>query len=355
MLFKKSLRKLLYVLIPGLACFSAGAQFSIRNPSYKTKESSELTIDAIRFYPDSLILDLQYYGSPRFDNPGFYINNTTKIEFVNGGDWPFATWSSRVSNLVNAYYSNMTYVRKSTYHSFSVVFPFSLFKIVEGQNGDKRKAFDFFLMSDPLQINFINCDKNYRSQHQLNYGNCFDIEQLKLTLPLESWTALWCSSFMNQYLVKDEFETTAKYKARLSPDSVRAKIEDQAQQIHDYFAINYLSRIKKQVPAINYDSDNEIFSIEYQGAQKMTVSMPISTAPAFKKKMVEGNLSLNDMSLVQLSSGTYFIESIDYKDKSTGKIITIDNKLDEPGDAISALQIKTLNWLRSNYKGYNGF
>ena len=326
------------------------AQYFIKNPSYDKRENTHIDIEALRFFPDSLVMDFSYYGDPNVENPGYRINYGTKIELRNLDK----VKSYTVSKLVNADFSTYTYVKKKKTEYFSVVFPFSLFDLLIRGDIDANVR-NVFTEQKPFNFNFVECTSAYRTTNKIAFGNCFNFSNINVNLPSEQWAVLYCSGYLNSLLAKGEFETTAQFQRRTAPDSLNKLLTTQIDALYDLFSSAYIKSMNDKLDNITYNADREEFTLEYEGADKAVVFVSLAQAPAFKRKVESGDLALSDVKLVRLPGGTHFIEKLIYLDSDTKKTVALENKIKLKSNPKKEFYERVMSDLKRYYTAYRGW
>ncbi len=326
---------------------SAQAQYYIKKPSYDKRENTNIDIEGIRFFTDSMIIDFSYFGNPNVPDPRFRVNPGTEIQLRNLDDFD----NIRVTKLVNAKFYEYTSVKKNRTETFSVIFPFSFYNLLVDGNVDNN-VYNFFTAKAPFNLNFIECSTDYRTSQKLSFGSCFNFSNIKINLPAENWTTLFCSGYLNSLLTKDEFETTASYKSRTSTDSLRHKLAVQIDVLYSLFSSNYQLEMNKQSKSLTYNADREEFTITYQGAERAVVFMPLAQAPAFKKEVENNDLFLSDVKLVRLNNGSYHIEKMVYENKNQKKKVELENKVKLKNNPKKEFHDKVMDDLKRYYPNY---
>ncbi|MGV3656727.1 MAG: hypothetical protein ACO1NX_02190, partial [Chitinophagaceae bacterium] len=332
-----------------LLCFStaAQAQYFVKSPSYDKRENTSLNIEAIRFFTDSLVIDFSFTGSADASSSKYKINPGTEIQLRNLDGFD----NIRVSKAVNAEFYDYTYVKKNKTENFSVIFPFSFYKLLVNGNVDEN-VYEVFTAEAPFNLNFIECSTDYRKRQKLAFGSCFNFSNIRINMPAENWTTLFCSGYLNALLTKDEFETTAKYKSRTSPDSLRHKLTVQIDALYSLFSSNYQLEMNNKRKTLSYNADREEFSIDYEGAEKAVVFLPLAQAPDFKKEVENNDLTLTDVQLVRLNNGSYHIEKMVYENKTKKKKVELENKVKLKNNPKKEFHDKVMADLKRYYTAY---
>ena len=329
---------------------AAQAQYFIKNPSYDKRENTSIDIEAVRFFPDSLVVDFSYYGDPAASNPGYRINYGTRLKLRNLDD--FDTY--RVTKLVNADHSEYTYVKKKKTELFSVVFPFSFYNLLV--DGDlEANLYEVFTTESPFNFNFVECSTEDREENKIPFGSCFNFSNIKINMPPENWAVLFCSGYLKNQLVKGEFETTAQYKKRTSPDSINMELKSQIDALYDLFSSSYINAMNKKDKSLTYNADREEFTIEYEGSEKAVVFMPLAQAPSFKSKVEDDAMMLTDVELVRLPNGKHFIEKMVYEDSKTKNKVELLNKVKLKNNPKKEFHDQVMNDLKKYYTAYKGW
>jgi len=326
------------------------AQYFIKNPSYDKRENNNIDIEAIRFFADSLVIDFSYYGNPNVDNPGYRINYMTELALRNQKG--FETYL--IADKVNVKYDDYTYVKKKKTENFSLAFGFSVYELLmEAELSDK--LFDVFSTDAPFNFNFIECSTNYRTAQQIAYGNCFNFSNIKTNMPPENWSVLFCSGYLNAQLVKGEFETTAQFKSRTAPDSINYALKTQIDYLYDLFSRNYRSSMNRIKKTLTYNADREEFTIEYAGAEKAVVHMPLAKARDFKANVENDKISLYSVSLERLPNGKHHIVKLGYQDSKTKERFELENKIKLKTNPRKEFLDRVMSDLKKYYTAYKGW
>lgn len=329
---------------------TAQAQYFVKNPSYDKRENTSIDIEAIRFFPDSLVMDFSYYGDPAASNPAYRINYGTELKLRNLGDYD----AYPVTKLVNADHSEYTYVKKKKTELFSVVFPFSFYNLLVDGNLELN-IYEVFTTESPFNFNFVECSTEDRTEKKIAYGNCFNFSNIKINMPPENWAVLFCSGYLNAQLVKGEFETTAQYKKRTSPDSVNTELKSQIDALYELFSTGYMNDMNDNDKSLTYNADREEFTIEYEGAEKAVVFMPLAQAPSFKTKVENDVMKLTDVELVRLPNGKHFIEKLVYEDSKTKNKVELLNKVKLKSNPKKEFHDRVMSDLKKYYSAYKGW
>lgn len=329
---------------------AAQAQYFVKNPSYDKRENTSIDIEAIRFFPDSLVMDFSYYGNPDVSKPGYRINYGTRLKLRNLDDFD----SYPVTKLVNADHITYTYVKKKKTELFSVVFPFSFYNLLV--DGDlEMNIYNVFTTDAPFNFNFVECSTEDRTEKKIAFGSCFNFSNIKINMPPQNWAVLFCSGYLNNQLVKGEFETTAQYKKRTSLDSINLELKSQIDALYDLFSSNYINSMNNKSKSLTYNADREEFTIEYEGAEKAVVFMPLAQAPSFKSKVEDEEMLLKDVELVRLPNGRHFIEKFIYEDSKTKSKVELLNKVKLKNNPKKEFHNQVMSDLKKYYTAYKGW
>lgn len=329
-------------------CTGLQAQYDIRigNPAYSSSENPQLSLEAVRFTPGRITLEMAYTAISKDD--GYRLGRQTKLffeEFANGG--------AAVKEVKGVDYTNFTRLKQGSTGRFSASFPFSFFDLVIDDEGwFTEEALDRFLTPTPLVMDLVECTDSYKQLNDVT--GCFNISGIRLPVKEEDMDLMLCYGFLDAYLQKSEFETTVKYQQRIHADTVQKKLRKLIEGMELLTAMSYHARLAEERQELAYDADQETFTLKFPGARPVRVKVPIATAPAFKKNYQSGALVLTDLAASSDQSGTFVIRSLTFTE---GKKERVLNNLDWPATAnlLKEKQDRVLATLRKVYPKNTGF
>lgn len=275
---------------------SAGAQYTVKNPAYSSRETETISIEAIRYYPDHIWIDLVYQDHIN-NEPGYRINSSTTVNLPWLEDMEF-----KLDNVSNVGYTDYKYVKKGSKNVFSLRFPFNIADIFENDDDYNLAVLRRMAASFPLKMDLVECTESYKKR--TNTGGCFNITGINFGLTADQLSVLYCERVLQESLKKDEFETTATFQKRTHPDSLKKAVMVEIRAFEQVYMLSRLIAMSKTVPSINYDSDSELFTIQYTGVKSLRIKVPLDKARAFKENIlarkleiqkVEGERDINDM------------------------------------------------------------
>jgi hypothetical protein len=123
---------------------------------------------------------------------------------------------------------------------------------------------------------------------------------------------------------KGEFEKTEDYKKRVTEEKRRAKADEYASEALDHLEEIFAKRINwNRFTLGKYDADNESFLLTHPELGKITLSVPIDYAPAFKKHFSKLNFSSPDF---VYANNQFNLSELTIKDPVNGKSFQYDNE-----------------------------
>lgn len=295
------------------ACFLfvftvATAQFKIANPSYKSRESSYMSLTGARISYNKLWLDMQYISYR--DNAKFMIGPQTVLQIPGYSDESYS-----VEGLRNAT-TTLSPIPSNKYIDLAVGFDIPFGEMLEDEWDDKDAMLQFFKNGE-LYVDFVNCTSNFRSNNGFSYGDCFNFLGIKLKMEVEKWNALYCYNIFESLKKKGEFETTAQYQKRTSKDSIDKKVQLMMDLFEDDCRTAFILGIKDKTPQITYNADTEKFTIVYPGAEAVTIKVALDKAQAFKEDLISGKITLSNADVVRRENGKYVFDRLYFKKNST--------------------------------------
>lgn len=331
-------------------CAGVQAQFDIRigNPAYSSSENPQLSLETVRFTPGRITLDMAYTASSKSD--GYRLGRQTKLSFED-----FSNGEASVKEVKGVDYVNFTTIKSGTTGRFSASFPFSFFDLVTDDEGwFSEEALDRFMSSPtPLVFDLVECTDSYKALNDVT--GCFNISGVRLPVKEEDMDLMLCYGFLDAFLQKSEFETTAKYQQRINTDTVQKKLRKLIEGMELLTSMSYYAKLSKERPELTYDADQETFTIKFSGARTVRVKVPIATAPAFKKNYQSGALVLTDLAASSDQSGTFVIRTLTFTEGN--KKEKVFHNLDWPATAnlLKEKQDRVIATLRKVYPKSAGF
>lgn len=340
---KKNHLPLAIFLLCGLLLRSAilQAQYDIRisNPTYRSSENSRLSLEAVRFTPGRIILDLAYKADNKSN--GYRLGRQTQVAFRG-----FTNGKSNVKEVKGVEHDNFTTIKPGRTGRFSASFPFSFFHLMTEQGGLSDEAIERFTLSSPFVADLVECTDSYKQLNDVT--GCFNISGIQLDVKEEDLGLMLCYDFLDTYLKKDEFETTAQYQRRINPDSVHKKLAGIIESVELLMSMNYTVKMMQEHPQLTYNADQETFTIQYPGARPARIKVPASQAAAFKQDVQLDRYSLDNLITSTDKNGTFVIRALTLiRDK---KEISFNN-LDWPGhiDLFREKKDRVLAMLKKTY------
>lgn len=297
---------------------TANAQLVTKNFTHGSKESYNISLKQIEFLPERIWLNFDFKNP--YGDGNIYLGSQTDLgikTFYTASDKPLLERKN-----INA--SGMSTSKNKTYN-FSAGFRFCLPSLLGDVDYEDmlQSEVDFFLKGN-LELYFWNCTSDERSSLGLKYGDCFNIPDIKLNMHPEKWMALYAADRLNAAYEKDEFETTADYKKRTSPDSVKAKAKN---YIDVYFSkqesVYYDEVVKASKQDITYNADKEEFTLKYDLAEPVIIKVKSKDARTFKEGVLDGSITCEDFFITYNTSGKLVFRDITFK--QNGKEILYEN------------------------------
>lgn len=309
--FRRSitLLSLFYVFIPVMS----SGQYVVKNPTYTYRENSRVNIQAVRVNPDHLWIDFLYKET--INGVSISFNDYTKIIFDN-----FLNKNFLVDGVNNISSNTYQKTKRGKSYYFSARFPFSIYDLFfDSENKPVKSAVQNFIATFPLKLNIVNCDQQRRKAYNISTGLCWDFRGVKLNLSMDQTQVLLLQSVLQKKLVKDEFETTAGYEARMRPDSIFTMISYYMKDMEWIFESICLNRMKLAQPVIQYNSDQQVFTMQYPGVAPVRFKYPIEKARSFKDSITGKTIWMHELQGTRDSNDIFHLSVIELTDKKGKK------------------------------------
>ena len=126
---------------------------------------------------------------------------------------------------------------------------------------------------------------------------------------------------VEEWQKKGEYEKTAHYKKRVTPENRQKKVEEFTQQ-----TINELAREKLDYSTCSseYDADNEVFKLDYDNFSPVYLPVPIDEAPAFDDNIEEVKYDSTRFTITNKSS--FAILYLEVTNPANGKTYTYNSE-----------------------------
>lgn len=163
----------------------------------------------------------------------------------------------------------------------------------------------------------------------------------KIPLSYEQQLTLAAGACLSRLLVKDEFESTAAYKTRTQPDSLRFRLSEKLPSLVGIIVRYDFAKIDKLKPAFSYDADGGFFTVDYGTTvtRPVQIKVPVSEAKEIKEGIAAGRYWVKIGSAWPSVDGSLFIGDIiiqDAKDRFKSNIYQ---------NILTAKQPESLEWL----------
>lgn len=303
---------LLSVAVFSFTPFSSG-QYVIKKPAYNYKENSSLTLEAIRINPNNIWMDFSY--KEERTSGTININRNAMITF---GGYPDKSFT--IDSVKNISTNSNKATSRGNVYTFSISFPFSIDKLLLNSKYEPDKeSISNFLRSFPLKMSLIECSSAYRKSNNVAVGSCFDIYDIKFNMSLDIAAVLFNQRLLQKDLVKDEFETTAAYNARTSPDSV-AKVLSVRLKDWEWFCESlFMYKMKNASPTIEYNADQQVFTMQYPGVAPLRFKYPIGKARNFKDSITSRKIWIDELEGARDQKDKFYLNRIVFINSAKNK------------------------------------
>ncbi len=263
----------LFVILLFVCCISAtGQSYEVPLSGYQVGWGLGYTIQGATVEPDRIIIHTRHHN--KFQTRTLQIPSSMLLyvpslyrEFpvtaINGASWG-----------VNSFKSNRKYdidfVVKMGWDDLIAYSDNPLF------------VMDILTMRLTTNKDFASPQPDYNSSDWR-----FDI---RLPLNYEQLLTLGAGSYFSSLLVKDEFETSARYAERTQADSLKPRISKRIQYLSTALIKNDLARIDKLIPTLTYNADTELLTISYANPliQPIQIKAPAAQAKEIKDAVTGG-------------------------------------------------------------------
>src|SRR6056297_3306793 len=143
-------------------------------------------------------------------------------------------------------------------------------------------------------------------------------------LDVSAYIKEYVENKIDKWQKKGEFEKTADYKKRVTEEKRRAKADEYASEALDHLEDIFAKSINWNRFALGkYDADNESFLLTHPELGKITLSVPIDHAPAFKKHFSKLNYRSPDF---VYANNQFNLSKLTIKDPVNDKSFQYDNE-----------------------------
>lgn len=317
---KTSIRRLLFLFLL-LSSNILHAQLVFKKPSVaKIEYNNSVTIEKVSITPTAITFELEYdggkvwkymrsaYYSEMISVPYLHIQGVTQFSLSDG-----KTPRGVAATSYQLYNGPVKLSNPPKRKTHFVQFPFNSGKFFFNLFNDRYTKVNQYLLMD-----FAECPQ-YNPKKDVHFG-CFNFTGIFIPFTHPQLHVLYLQNELNNIFKKGEFETSAAYTQRTNKDSVLKKLIGKYNDLEDFFVDQKIIEFLKVKPSINYNADQQRFTIHYAGLgiDPIVIEVPLAEAQGFKNSFLDGSLKLSvyDSDFRRKNGTDYYFTHVSFTDKN---------------------------------------